>query len=132
MKINVMQEIVQLDGAVVKTSNAICPTCQRAVGKSEPLTVRLACGKALVYRDPQSNMEFKEQMERGELATRFYQNDEVELTTLEAGKIQGLVAEIYGPLVTYQVGMILEGASEVAASPTEREAPSSEPETSTP
>lgn len=109
MKLDVTVEITELDGTPIKDDSRICPTCQRAVGDGKPLTIRRACARALQFVPQQTKVEFKEQMERYDLAKRFFDGDEIELTISEAGLIQGLLAGRYTPTVTGPVGLALEG-----------------------
>ena len=109
MKLDVTVEITELDGTPIKDDQRICPTCQRPVGDGKPLTIRRACTRALQFVPQQTNVAFKDQMERYKLAESIFANDEVELTSLEAGLIQGLLALRYSPVVTGPVGLALNG-----------------------
>ena len=110
MKLDVTQNLYELDGDTpLKTSSQICVACRQPLGAGEPMTLRLVLTRALTARGQNEVLAFEEQMERYALAKRISADDEVELSIAEAGKLQGLVAAIYAPLVTGQVGDMLEG-----------------------
>lgn len=109
MKLDVTQILTKLDGTPLKTSAQVCVACRQPIDTGEVMTLRLALTRALSYRGPNEQIKFGVQMERYELAKRIQAEDEVELSIEEAGKLQGLVAAIYGPVITGQVGLLLEG-----------------------
>ncbi len=109
MKLDVTVELIELDGTPITDDKRICPTCRRAAGDGEPLTIRRACARALQFIPERTTVSYKDQKERYELAQRFFDGDEVELAASEVVLVQTLLALLYTPVVTGPVGLALDG-----------------------
>lgn len=107
MNIDVTQVVRNLKGDPIVTGERFCQMCRQVVGSSRPLTVREALINALEAKAPNEELAFSEQMDRYFLAERVQEEDDLELASDEAAKLQGLVAKVYGPAVTGPVGILL-------------------------
>ena len=109
MKIDVTQQLTELDGTPMVTGRQICPTCGQTLGKTEPMTVRLAAIRALtaVYRDEQ-NLEGVKKVARFHLALRLTDEDEPDLKAEDIVLVKKLVGKMYGPVIVGRVWSILD------------------------
>ena len=106
-KINVTQQLTELDGTVLIQPQQSCPTCRQTI-EGVSLTLRVACTASLV--DPQINKDLAgdESVKRYQLAMRIYGEDEPDLSLDERKLTRDLIAKRYGPLVVGQVWGMLE------------------------
>jgi len=113
MKIDVTQQIRDLDGAPMVTSKQVCQMCGQAVGKMEPLTVRLAATRALTapFMD-ERDLAGDKKIERFHLALRIHDEDEPDLKAEDVVLIKSLVGKMYGPLVVGRMWTILDPSGE--------------------
>ena len=109
MKISVTQQLKELDGTLMVTGRQICPTCGQVVGKSEPMTVRLAATRALTaqFRDEQ-DLTGEQKFPRFHLALKITDEDEPDLAAEDIATIKKLVGKMYGSLVMGRVWMIID------------------------
>lgn len=111
-KVDVTQVLLDFDGKTeLTTSLRICVACRQAVGKKKPMTLRHVLTTALNAIEENERVPFAIQMERYELAKRIENSSPVELSNAECSMLQTLVSQSYKPVVTGQVGNILEGVS---------------------
>lgn len=110
-KVDVTQVLYGFDGKTeLETSMRICGLCRQPVGEKKPMTVCHVLTTALNAMEDNERVPFKEQMERYELATRIENNNNpIEFTSEECVKLKELVAKVFKPVVTGQIGNILEG-----------------------
>ena len=109
MRIDVTQQLRQLNGEPLANTTEACRLCGRSQEETPVILRDILCNALMTSRRDQKAVDGKKQVEQYELALRIQREDEVELSTQDAGKLQNLVAEIYAPLVTGQVWLILEG-----------------------
>jgi len=109
MKINVTQQLTELDGTPMVTGRQICQVCGSVIGESEPMTVRLAATRALTaqYRDEQS-LPGDEKVTRFHLALRLTDEPEPDLKAEEIVLIKNVVGKMYGPVVVGRMWSILD------------------------
>jgi hypothetical protein len=113
MKINVTQQLKELDGALMTTGKQVCQTCRQVVGKKEPMTVRLAATRALsaAFRDEQ-DLDGEKKFERFHLALKITDEDKPALTVEEIVLIKKLVGKMFGPVVIGRMWAILDPPEE--------------------
>ena len=109
MKINVTQQLTELDGTPMVTGKQVCQVCGSVVGESMPMTVRLAATRALTaaYRDEQ-NLAGDEKVARFHLALRLTDETEPDLKAEDIVLIKTLVGKMYGPVVVGHMWGILD------------------------
>jgi len=109
MKINVTQQLMQLDGTPMETGKEVCLACGQVLGESEPMTVRLAATRALtpIYRDEPS-LPGDEKVKRFHLALRLVDSDEPELQAKDIILIKDMVGKFHGPVVVGRVWEIID------------------------
>ena len=109
MKINVTQQLKNLDGTPMVTGKQICQMCGQVVGKTEPMTVRLAATRALsaTFRDEQG-LTGDEKWPRFHLALKLTNEDEPDLKAEDVVLIKGLVGKMYGPIIVGRVWALLD------------------------
>lgn len=109
MKIDITQQLTELDSTPMITGKQICQVCGSVIGESEPMTVRLAATRALTaqYRDEQS-LTGDEKWPRFHLALKITDEDEPDLKAEEIVLIKKLVGKMYGPVVVGRVWAILD------------------------
>jgi len=109
MKIDVTQQLTELDGTPMVTGRQICQVCGSVIGESEPMTVRLAATRALTaqYRDEQS-LPCVEKDIRFCLALRLADEPEPDLKAEEIVLIKSVVGKMYGPVVVGRMWSILD------------------------
>jgi hypothetical protein len=109
MKIDVTQQLLELDGTPMVTGKQICRTCGQGVSDKEPLTVRWAATKALTatFRDEPS-LPGDEKVARFHLALKVTREDQLDLKAEDVVLIKQLVGKMYGPVVVGQVWSILD------------------------
>lgn len=73
------------------------------------ITLGVACVQALVMGIPDEQVDGAEKYARYQIASKFSNGGEVELTAEEIVKIKGVVGVAYTPLVVGPVFMLLEG-----------------------
>jgi len=113
MKINVTQQIMELDGTPIVTGGQACPTCGQVMGKSEPMTVRLAATRALTagYQDEQ-NLKGDQKVDRFHLALKITDEDKPDLTVEEIATIKKLIGKRYLPVIVGRAWAILDPPAE--------------------
>jgi len=109
MKINVTEQLEELDGTPMVTGKRVCQVCGQVVDEKEPMTVRLAATRALtaVYRDEQ-NLAGDEKVTRFHLALKIVDEDESDLTAEDIVEIKKMVGKMYGPVVVGRVWSIVD------------------------
>lgn len=109
MKIDVTQQLAELDGTPMMTGRQVCQTCGQVVGKSEPMTVRLAATRALTaqFRDEQG-LTGDEKWPRFHLALKITDEDEPDLKAEDIVLIKKLIGWMYGPVVVGRMWTILD------------------------
>ena len=109
MKINVTQQLTELDGTPMVTGRQVCQVCGSVIGESMPMTVRLAATRALTaqYRD-EMDLAGEEKVTRFHLALRLTDEDEPDLKAEEIVLIKKLIGKMYGPVVVGRVWGILD------------------------
>lgn len=111
MKINVTQNLVELDGKSIQLAESSCEECGN-VTKGKPFTLRLACTRALMAQFTVENKEDRltgeQNLEQYELALRIYNEDEPDLSAEEIVLLKSLVKDFYaGALVIGQAWKML-------------------------
>lgn len=109
MKIDVTQQIKELDGTPMVTGKQICRMCGQVVDETEPMTVQLAAIKSLTasFRDEQS-LPGDEKIARFHLALRLTDEDAPDLQVEDIATIKRLVGKMYGPVVVGRIWAILD------------------------
>jgi len=109
MKINVTQQLTELDGTPMVTGKQICQMCGQVVSKKEPMTVRLAATRALtaIFRDEQS-LPGDQKITRFHLALKLTDEDEPDLQAEDIVTIKKLVGKMYGPVIVGRMWAILD------------------------
>ena len=109
MKIDVTQQLTELDGTLMVTGRQVCPTCGQAVSEAEPMTVRLAATRALTvtFRD-EPGVQGEERVRRFHLALRITDEDEPNLTVEEIALIKKLTGKLGGNVVAGRMWAILD------------------------
>jgi len=109
MKINVTQQLTELDGTPMVTGRQICQVCGSVIGESEPMTIRLAATRALTaqYRD-ELDLAGEEKVARFHLALRLTDETEPDLKAEDIVLIKSVVGKMYGPVVVGRVWNILD------------------------
>jgi len=109
MKINVTQQLTELDGTPMVTGKQVCQMCGQVVSETEPFTVRLAATRALsaTFRDEQS-LTGDEKWPRFHLALRITDEDEPDLKAEDIVLIKKVVGKMYGPVIVGRVWSILD------------------------
>ena len=109
MKINVTQQLVELDSTPMITGRQVCQMCGQVIGESMPMTVRLAATRALTasFRDEQS-LAGDEKIARFHLALRLTDEDKPDLKAEDIVLIKNLVGKMYGPVVVGRVWAVLD------------------------
>lgn len=109
MKIDVTQQLMELDNTPMVTGRQMCPTCGQVIGKSEPMTVRLAAVRALTvqFRDEQS-LQGEERVRRFHLALKITDEDEPNLMVEEIALIKKLTGKLGGNVVAGRMWELLD------------------------
>ena len=107
MKLDVTQQLTNLDGTPLERPSRACPTCGRA-DESEPITLRGVTTTSLLAQT-QEQMKGDEKAKRWALAIRIEQEDAPILSVEEMALVKRLVGEIQPSLVVGQVWAMLEG-----------------------
>lgn len=109
MKINVTQQLTELDGTSMVTGKQVCQMCGQVVSEKVPMTVRLAATRTLTatFRDEQSLLG-DEKVVRFHLALKLTDEDEPDLKAEDIVLIKKLVGKMYGPVVVGRVWAILD------------------------
>jgi len=109
MKINITQQLTELDGTPMDTGKQVCQMCGQVVDEKEPMTVRLAATRALtaVYRDEQG-LAGDKKVARFHLALKIADEDEPDLKAEDIVLIKMVVGKMYGPVVVGRVWGILD------------------------
>ena len=109
MKIDVTQQIMELDGTPMVTGKQICQMCGQVVSKPEPMTIRLAATRSLTasFRDEQS-LPGEQKIVRFRLALKMTDTDEPNLEAEEIVLVKKVVGKMYGPVVVGRVYAILD------------------------
>ena len=112
MKIDVTQQLTELDDTPMTTGRQICPACGQVIGEPEPMTVRLAATKSLTasYRD-ERDLAGDRKVVRFHLALKITDEDEPDLKAEEVVLIKELVGKMYGPIVVGRMWAILDPAN---------------------
>jgi len=110
MKIDVTQQLTELDGTPMVTGKQVCQVCGSVVGDAMPMTVRLAATRALtaMFRDEQDSLAGEEKVARFHLALRIVDEDEPELKVEEVAQIKGLVGKMYSQVIVGRMWAILD------------------------
>lgn len=113
MRINVTQQLTELDGTPMVTGKQVCQKCGQVVNEKEPMTVRLATVRALtaMFRDEQS-LEGEKKVARFHLALRITDEDEPSLTAEEVVLIKKLVGKMFGNVIVGRTWAILDPPGE--------------------
>ena len=97
MKIDVTQELLDLDGEPMRISFQACPMCGRLMEEEGLRTLRNACTSALGedYQDEQRSggASADEKFKRHCLAVKVHSNDEPDLTVEELALLKKMVAK---------------------------------------
>jgi len=117
MKLNVNVELTQFDGAPLEVQNTSVVLCDACTAKWEaakkPLTLRLAITRALTALTQKTQaLDGQKKFERGELASKIYQDDEPSLSADDIILIRDAVDDHDGPLVVFRVRQLLEAVQE--------------------
>ena len=110
VKIDVTQNLKELDGTDLQFRVMVCPECGQAT-EGMDFTLRLAITSALVAQFPdeeRKGIEPSEKVKRYALAMRVYNEDTPDLNLDERKLIWDLVAKMRGPLVVGQVWDLLD------------------------
>lgn len=109
MKINVTEQLTELDGTPIVTGKQVCQMCGQVVSEEEPMTVRLAATRSLTatFRDEQS-LAGDEKIVRFRLALKMTDTDEPDLKAEEIVLVKKLVGKMYGPVVVGRMWAILD------------------------
>lgn len=109
MKINVTQQLTELDGTPMVTGKVICQMCGQVVSEPEPMTVQLAATRALSasFRDEQS-LTGDKKWPRFHLALKLTDEDEPDLKAESIVLIKQLVGKMYGPVIVGRMWAILD------------------------
>ena len=109
MKIDVTQQLTELDGTPMTTGRQICQTCGQVIGKVEPMTVRLAAARALsvTFRDEQG-LGGEERVTRFHLALKVTDEDEPNLMVEEIALIKKLTGKLGGNVVAGRMWELLD------------------------
>jgi len=109
MKINVTEQLTELNGTPMVTGKQVCQACGSVISEPGPVTVRLAATRALTaqYRDEQS-LAGDEKVARFHLALKLTGEDEPDLKAEEVVLIKNVVGKMYGPVVVGRVWAILD------------------------
>ena len=105
MKLDVTQQLKNLDGSLLVQPGTRCTTCGH-ITNPEVVTLREAITASLVARD---QAEGEEKFKRWALAVRVQQEDAPDLRVDELALIKKLVGKIQPPLTAGQVWVLLEG-----------------------
>lgn len=109
MKIDVTQQIQELDGTPMVTSKQVCPKCGRIMGKEEPMTVRLAATRALTAFYPdETKLPGEEKLTRFHLALRVMDEDEPDLQAKDIVLAKEMIGKMYGSVVVGRTWAILD------------------------
>jgi hypothetical protein len=109
MKIDVTQQLTELDGTPMVTGKQVCQMCGQPVGKTEPMTVRVAAVRALsvTFRDEQG-LTGEDRVARFHLALKITDDDEPNLTVEEIALVKKLVGKMGGNVVAGRMWAILD------------------------
>ena len=118
MKIDVTQQLTELDGEPMVTGRRLCPTCGQTVGEIEPMTVRLAATRALSLTfKGEENLPGDEKVAQFHLALKITDEDEPDLRVEDVALVKERVGKMYGQVIVGRMWAILdppaEGRSEV-------------------
>ena len=113
MKIDVTQQIMELDRTPMVTGKQICQMCGQVVSEPEPMTVRLAATRSLTasFRDEQL-LPGDEKIARFHLALKLTDEDEPDLKAEDIVLVKKVVGKMYGPVVVGRVWAILDPMEE--------------------
>lgn len=113
MKIDVTQQLTELDGTPMITGKQVCQMCGQVVGKPESMTVRLAAVRALsvTFRD-EVNLPGEKRVERFHLALKLTDEDEPNLTVEETALVKKLTGKMGGNVVAGRMWAILDPPEE--------------------
>ena len=113
MKINVTEQLTELDGTPMITGKQVCQTCGQVVSEKEPMTVRLAATRALTatFRDEQS-LPGEEKIVRFRLALKMTDTDAPDLKAEEVVLVKKVVGKMYGPVIVGRMWSILDPPEE--------------------
>ena len=109
MKIDVTQNLKQLDGTPLAQASARCPECGQAT-EARTFTLRLVAVDALMMQRRGEELGGDEKVRRYALAMQIHSEDEPDLKVEDVALIKKLVGELYGPLVVGQVWAMLDSA----------------------
>ena len=115
MKIDVTQQLEELDGTPMETGRTMCQMCGQVMGKKEPMTVRLALTRALsaTFKDEQ-DLPGEKKVERFALALRMINEDNPHLAAEEITLVKKLVGKMFGNVIVGRVWPILDPPKEAA------------------
>lgn len=112
MKIDVTQELKNLDGSTLVQARARCPECGRAT-ETEAVTLRGVVTNALMVQDQsEAQVKGEEKARRYQLGLRIYGEESPDLSPEEIVLIRQRVAQMYQPLVVGQVWALLDPAEQ--------------------
>ena len=114
MKLDVTQQLTNLDGSPLVQPGTRCTTCGH-ITDPEPVTLRGVLTTSLLAQS-REQVPGEEKVKRYTLAIRIQQQDAPELALKELELVQRLVGEIQPTLTAGQVWVMLEGDGAEGAS----------------
>jgi len=109
MKIDVTEQLEELDGTPMVTSKQVCQMCGSVVGEVMPMTVRLTVTRALtaMFKDEQ-NLAGEDKITRWHLALKITDEDDPDLKAEDIVLIKKLVGKMFGPVIIGRMWAILD------------------------
>lgn len=109
MKIDMTQQLTNLDGTPIITGKQVCQMCGQVVSDSEPMTVRVAAVRALTatFRTEQ-DLPGEKKVERFHLALKLTDEDEPDLKAEDIVLIKKLTGMMWGSVVVGRMWAILD------------------------
>lgn len=109
MKIDVTQQLMNLDNTPIITGKRTCPTCGQAVSEPEPMTVRLAATGALTasFRT-EPDLAGEQKVRRFHLALRLADEGKPDLKAEDIVLIKKLVGMMWGSVIVGRMWEILD------------------------
>lgn len=113
MKIDVTQQLTELDGTPMVTGKRMCSACGQMVGEIEPMTIRLAATRALsITFKGEETLPGGEKVAQFHLALEITDEDEPDLRVEDVALIKERVGKMYGQVVVGRVWEILDPPAE--------------------
>ena len=111
MKIDVTQNLKQLDGSPLTQATARCPECGQTT-ESRILILRRVVVDALMAQRQDQELSGGQKVRRYAIATQIHNEDAPDLKVEDVALIKKLVGEVYGPLVVGQAWAMLDPIDE--------------------